>query len=458
VVIYMDYLIGLDIGTSSIKGVLMTSAGEVIYTTRENFNYFKPNKFQIELIPNEYLSSCYLAIRDLVMKAESGTIKAVCASSASGNLLVLDKENKPLTNIIGWQDMRVKNEAEEMLQHLNQDELYRCAGWKFDFHTFPLAQLCYVRKHQPELLGIENKICMSTEYLYYTLTGKWGISCSAATPSYLIMQEKGIYNKDLLDAVGIQEEQLPPILESGKVLGISTKEAEVFCGIPKGTSIVLGTFDHPSAARGVGVLEEGQILLSCGTSWVTFSPIHNREKGLCIQGLLDPFLSADGCYGVMTSIASLAERLDFYVSRYIDDSNQKFEKLSELAMQSKKGASGLQINILEKPNDDIITNYEKVHIARAIMEGTAQLLKEKMELLNKNGISTKKAVMVGGPSEDSYWIELISEVCNIEVEAKHGSFAGAVGAAILAGIGIGIYKSEKHAQEVINGRNMQCLD
>ena len=369
----------------------------------------------------------------------------MCASSASGNLILLDENYKPITNIISWQDGRVKEEAEEVLLEVDKEALYQQVGWGFDGKTFPLAQLCHLKKYSPELLEQCGMVTMSTEFLYYTLTGKWGISISSATPFYLADQVKGEYLDSVLGILGISKAKLPPIMQCGTIIGHVCEEMEERSGIPSGTPIILGSFDHPSAARGVGVLKEGDLLLSCGTSWVVFLPIADREKGISAKLLVDPFLAPNGCYGVMSSIASLSGRLQLYTNRYIDKSNKAFQTLSELARQSDLGANGLSINPLEEPDDNRIGAYSKKDIARAIMEGTVILLRQRLNDLMKAGINAQRAVMVGGPSEDPFWIQLIEEMCKIPVRVVHGAFAGAVGAAVIAGIGVGEYENDELA-------------
>ena len=443
----MEYLIGLDIGTSSVKGILMTTEGTVVQNAKEQFTYELLDNGGVEIGAEDYLTACFRALQKLSMAAKDGVIKGVCASSASGNLLLLDKEGRPMTGIINWQDKRVTGEARELLKDMDFEAFYRCVGWPYSFKAFPLSQLCYMKKHNPQLLNDCAMACMSTEYLYYVLTGRWGISTSAGTTYYLIDQQKGQYMQELLGLLGMNESQFPPIMPCGQTLGTVKKEIERICGIPEGTPVVLGSFDHPSAARGAGVLQEGEMLLSCGTSWVAFFPISNREKGTNARMLVDPFLSPDGCYGAMSSIASVSGRIQLYVHRYIDDSVDAFQKLSALAKQSQAGANGLVINPLEEPDDEKISVYEQKDIARAIMEGTVTLLNKRLDDLAKQGIAAKSAVMVGGPSEDPYWISLIQEMCNISVRVVHGSFAGAVGAAVIAGVGVGEYESEAVAHE-----------
>ncbi|MBR7163705.1 MAG: hypothetical protein IKD21_01880 [Clostridia bacterium] len=446
----MKYLIGLDIGTSSVKGVLMTTEGDVIKTARCGFSYTKLEGGGLEIAAEDFTSVCVRTIKELAQGA-AGDICGICAASASGNLLVLDEENKPATPIFNWQDSRVTTEATEVLGELDTDALYRRTGWPFDYTTFPLALLCYVKKHEPQKLKNCGKVCMSTEYLYYCLTGKWGISTSAGTPFYLIDQQTGQYIPELLNALEITEEQLPPVLPCGSVLGGTLPEMEKACGLPAGTPVVLGSFDHPSAARGVGVLNEGEMLLSCGTSWVGFFPIKDREKAASAKALIDPFLApVGGCWATMVSVSSLSERIQLYTNRYIDDSDKAFQILADLAAKSKAGANGLSLCLTEDPDDANVLKYEKTDIARAIMEGTVLLLKAKLDNLAQVGIKATSAVMVGGPSENPMWLRLIEEICGITGKTIHGSSAGAVGAAMMAGIGTGIYRNEAEANAICN--------
>lgn len=444
----MDYFIGLDIGTSSVKGALVTAEGGVEHSTKETFSYEVLENGGVEYCVQAYLDACFQVLKELAGEVKGGNIKGICASSASGNMVLLDKEGRPMTPLISWQDKRVTNEARELLSDLDTDVFYEMIGWPYGFRAFPLSQLSYMKKYNPQLLSDCGMVAMSTEYLYYVLTGAWGISTSAGTTYFLIDQQKGEYIKPLLELLGISQCQLPPILPCGAVVGTVKADMEAQCGIPSGTPVVLGSFDHPSAARGVGVLKEGEMLLSCGTSWVAFFPILNREKGIRARMLVDPFLAPNGCYGAMVSIPSLSGRLQLYVQRYIDDSQQAFQKLSELAKQSKSGANGLRINPLEEPEDEKIKGFCKADIARAIMEGTVTLLKHRLDDLAEKGVFAQSAIMVGGPSEDPYWISLIEEICDMHVRVVHGSFAGAVGAAIIAGIGVGEYENEEAAHAV----------
>ncbi len=444
----MKYLIGLDIGTSSVKGVLVSEDGTEWKTDKAEFTYTYRENGGVEIDAEDYMTACSSLLRRLAKAVpEGGTLRGISAASASGNLLLLDENGRPSTPIFNWQDGRVNEEARDVLEEMDAGWLYEKSGWPFDYKTFPLAMLCWIKCHRPELLKRCSKVCMSTEYLYYRLTGRWGISTSAGSPFYLIDQQSGTYIRELLDLFGLREEQLPRIGRAGDIVGTLTAEGEAESGIPTGTPVVLGTFDHPSAARGAGVLEEGQMLLSCGTSWVGFFPLRERRKALAARMIVDPFLAPAGCFGGMVSVPSISDRINGMIRRYIDDSDDRFEVFAAEAAKSRFGAGGLAIRLLEEPDDEAIRRFPKRHIARAIMEGTVRLLAEKLEGLKENGITARSAVMVGGPSECPLWARVIEEMTGLSVRVVDGpgAYAGALGAAMMAGIAAGLYRNEAAA-------------
>lgn len=189
------------------------------------------------------------------------------------------------------------------------------------------------------------------------------------------------------------------------------------------------------------------MLLSCGTSWVGFYPVADREKAIRCQLLVDPFRSPEGCWGAMASVPSVAERIEYYIKRYVADGEDMFEQFAALAAQSVQGAGGLSIHLLEEPEEEKINRFSKKDIARAIMESTVRLLKEKTDCLAQQGICAKEAVMVGGPSECPLWAEVISQMSGLTVRAAQGAYTGAMGAAIIAAAAVGLYEDEIAAYE-----------
>lgn len=441
----MDFLIGLDIGTTAIKGAIMSVEGKVLKTVSGGYNYYGEHNIKL-LNPQEFLNVCFCVIKKLTdsLKKDDNVL-AVCSCCASGNLILLDNKGIPATPIIGWQTTVNKDDIDSFLTQEEQKEFYNIVGWPLG-KGFPAAYLIALKTHYPEKLDNAGMVAMSAEYLNFVLTGKWGISHSMGTPFYLIDQEKGTYNMPFLEKLNISTDKLPPIYDKGTVLGNVKNEIAEELGLSSDTKIVLGSFDHPSGAMGAGVFEEGEMLLSCGTSWVEFFPVSSREFAISTKGLVDRFMLNGAPYCVMKSITSISEKIDALRYHYLGDiSHEEYDKL---AQSSPLGTNGLRFNF----NDDdynIGSKFSKSDIARAIIEGAAIILRDNLEAIEKSGLRAEIITMIGGISNSQVCVKIVSEVLDRPVRVANGQSAGAIGSAMLAGIGAGIYKNEKAAFAVI---------
>ena len=437
-------LIGLDLGTTMLKGVLMDSSGEILFKASKAAEYIRRDNGIVEFDADDYYIKVTALIRNLVAKLPpKAFVAGISMVSAGGNTILLDKDGKPLAPAISWLDNRDEGEINQLFSR-HKDNIHEIIGWPY-LETFPLSHLSWLKIHKPEILDSAHRICMSTDYINFRLTGRWGIDTSTATTFYLQKQKSAKWHVPFLDILSIPQEKLPPIYDSGTVLGNVTPEAAKETGLPQGTPVVLGAFDHPCAARGTGVFEEGQMLLSCGTSWVGFYPVADRKKAVELGMLVDPFLQPDGLWGAMFSLPAVSGRIDEYIRCYISDKDDRYIQFDILADAAQPGSGGLKINPMKKIEPIQIAGHTKENIARALMEGTAYPLKEKVDSLAKEGIACRSAVMVGGPSEAHPWSQIVCDILGIPITIINGSCAGAAGAALLAGTGAGIYTDIKDA-------------
>lgn len=430
----MKYVIGLDIGTSAIKGILADENENIITSAESPFVYSSPNPKEVISEAEDYLASCYNVLRELsAALPEGGELTAVCAASASGNVLLLDENNNPITPIYNWQDARTTTETTDVLGADLAEHVFDVVGWGCKT-VMPLAVLCWLKVHEPETLKRASFVTMSTEYLKYKLCGEWGVSPSAGTPFHLIEQETGKYYKPYLEKLGITEDMLPPVLPIGTKIGTVTKEASEESGLPEGTPILLGTFDHIAGGIGAGVTKPGQMMLSCGTSWVFFIPTTERSASVKARLLTDPFLSSfGGSWACMKSLPSIAHNINEYVFRYISNEKDCFTKLDEYCLAAERDAHGLTIDPFVHPDKaPDLSSYDKEDVARAIMVGVSTKLKETFKTLEGIGVFAESVVMVGGPSRSKVWQSVISEITGVEVKPASGAFTGALGAAKIA--------------------------
>lgn len=443
----MEYLIGLDIGTSAVKGALLSADGKVRMTADAPFTYEIDGDLKL-LDPEHFVSVCFSVIRKLASSAD-GRCAALCFCHASGNPLFLDGELKPLTEIIGWQSVISWDDINKVYTKEEQDAFYRTVGWGF-FNGMVAADLAYIKVQKPEILEKTKFLTMSGEYLNYKLTGKWGVSHSMGTPSYLMDQEKGVYNKAVLDKFGLTEEMLPPIYDKGTVLGTVLPGVAEALGLDEKTKVVLGSFDHPSGALGAGVLEPGQLLLSCGTSWVELFPVRSREFALSTGCLVDRFTLHGAPYCVMSSLESIAVKIDRLREHFFGVVSHKY--FDGLAGEAEYGCSGLSFEF-DDDDSERGKGYEKRDIARAIIESAAKLLRRNLKELEACGLKAGTVTAIGGITNSPVCTRIISEVLEKPVNVVNGQSAGAVGSCLLAGMGTGLYKDEKEAFAVMKKAN-----
>ncbi len=443
------YLIGLDLGTSAIKGVLTDGRGSVLAEAGANTGFLHPHEGWVEVEPEAHYRHICNVIRTLAAAAP-GEVTALAMAAASGNTLLSDAAGVPLTAIINWMDRRVGQTPPAALTGLAVAEVRRITGWPC-VDSFPLAHLAWLMENRPDLYRRAGHIGMDTDWLLHRLTGSWLMDHSTATTFHLQEQTSGTYHEPFLKRLKIRRETLSVLVPAGKAVGPLTAQAVHDTGLSARTTVVTGCFDHPAAARSVGVLAPGQLMLSCGTSWVGFSPFMDRQSILEAQLLCDPFLSAGhGPWGGMFSVPYIGRTIEWYIDHLIAPGEiDRMRIFDDLAAQADPGAGGLEIDLQCPPS---AIRADRKDISRAVMEGAARLLNGKVRELESRGFRYQRAVMVGGPSRSPIWPKIVAEITGINVVAGSQS-AGARGAAILAGIGAGLYGDEHEALAAGKGDN-----
>lgn len=414
--------IGIDLGTSHIKGVLLDDNNRVSAEAERRVE-FVPDIPGIEIDPKAHWEMLCSILREL---GKASDITAISFAAAAGNTILLDQDTgKPLTNIISWLDQRGVGADLPSLRGLSPEAMRQLTGWPC-VNTFPPAHLAWWREYRPELLD-NSFVSQNQDFLQFRLTGQHLIDYSSATPLLLVDQCHEEYAPTLLKRFGLRTGQLPQLAPSGTLIGNLTQEAASATGLSTAVKVMTGSFDHPAAARAAGVLREGQLLLSCGTSWVGFFPCQDRRKLIDNQLLCDPFTHRDnGLWGGMFSISGIGPEIDRYVREYIaPGSDNLFQIFDELAAANSSG--GLKIDLTAKYSQP---SAPRGQVARAVMEGAAYLLAEKLNTLRQNGIRFKEAVMVGGASRSPIWPEITAGITGLKITSG-GKSAGAIGAALL---------------------------
>ncbi len=440
-------LIGLDLGTSAIKGVLTDTGGVVLAEAGAESRFIHPHEGWVEVDPEQHYRNVCGVIRELVAAAPVAPA-ALAMAAASGNTLLTGTDGVPLMNIINWMDHRAEQHPPAALAGLTSAEVTQVTGWPC-VTSFPMGHLAWLRENRPDLYRRAGRYGMDTDWVLWRLTGRWLMDHSTATTFHLQEQMSRAYHEPFLKRLGLSCEKLPALVCSGVAAGPLTEQAQRDTGLSGRTTVVTGCFDHPAAARAVGVVEPGQLMLSCGTSWVGFAPCLDRRLILEAGMLCDPFLAYEGGpWGGIFSVPYIGRTIDWYIENVIAPGEpDRLRVFDELAAQADPGAGGLEIDLCEPPQK---MAGDRRNISRAIMEGAARLLNNKILALKTHGLRYDSAVMVGGPANSPVWPGIVSQTTGLKMTTA-GRSAGARGAALLAGIGCGAYRNERDAWERAGG-------
>lgn len=439
----MDLYLGMDLGTTNMKAVIMDCGMNVRASAECPSPMIQKGSLR-EFDAEDFCQSVFALIQKAVQMCggEAPRIRALSAASASGNTLFLDKNDAPMANVISWTDRRVKGLEEQYLPGFDFKSVHETVGWPY-IGMFPLTHIALIKKERPEVFRQHQTICMSTEYLYFRLCGAWGLDSSDATTFYLQNQLKGSYHRPYLDYFGIGQSSLPPIYPPKTPLGSLRAEAAAQTGLPADTKVVLGSFDHPACARGMGAFEEGDLLLSCGTSWAGLFVSENRDAAIRAGLLVDPYLREQGLWACIFAMTQYGETIDKRICRYIDSTGERFTVFGRLAGQGDAGR-GLVCDLEdESACREIWRGRAREEIACSIMASSCCAIKKHIEKLRPYGFLPKKLYMAGGPSSGDLWPQIMADTFQKKVFCLHKKYGGAVGAAMMAAIGDGRYADEK---------------
>ena len=432
------YLIGVDSGSTGIKAVALLG-GRITACAHTRMVYREDGGI-CEYDAEAYYDRIAGLIRELTLELPRDAVcDGISLVSASGNTLLL-KDGKALLPIFSWRDNRGSEDMEAVLGPVSEAQIHESVGWH-KVPKFPLAQLSWIRRNRPEALEQANRICEASSYINYRLCGEWAMDHSSATTFYLQDQKKLCWNPETLRLLDIPEYKLPKLVPVGAKIGYITAAASEDTGLTIGTPVVAGCYDGAGAARSAGILRDDQMLISCGTSWVSIYSSKSRRYLLDLGTMVDPYLEQEGRWIGMTSLGEC----DIFINRILDtiipENRNRYEEFSRLSAESVPGAHGLLINPMRFRQNGSLSGYPVSDVCRALMEGIVYSVKRQMQSIQQGHgrLDITHIYMSGGPSNSCIWPQIVSDIMNKPVQVSFGSNACAAGAAMIAGIGSGVF-------------------
>ena len=449
-------LMGIDIGASSLKAMLIDFHGQVLGTASKDLKTHSPHPRWSEQNPNDW----WEAVKETVPKAikqaniNAREIAAISFSAGAHTPVLEDENGAPLRPAILWNDQRSGQETQE-LKDKHWDRILEL-GFNSPAPTWTLPQFLWLSRNEPEVLQKTKRIYVAKDWLRSRLTGTWEMDATEAVGTLLFDARKGEWSKELCNLAGCSIEALPPIVKPTDIVGVVTSKAAKETGLMEGTPVVCGTSDTSIETFGAGSIHAGDgtvKLATAGTvSVVTQKP--NLHKTLINY----PFVVPGHWYTISgTNSCASAHRWlrdTFFTS---PDGTQGFDLMDQLASEIQPGAEGLLFHpylhgerapywdpLLRADFVGITFRHNRAHFARALYEGIAFSLKDVLEQFKDQGIEIRSARIIGGGAKSATWRQIVADILGIEIilsETTDASF----GAALIAGIGVGIFSDELSA-------------
>ncbi len=451
------YLLGIDIGTTSIKVGLINEKGEIVSLSTQEYSLKTFSDNRVESHVDTYWNSCKAGIRDVLRKSSisSSLILAIGLSSQGETLVCLDKEDKALRNAIVWLDSRAVEESEIIGREIPTETWYRTTGLPEVSPMWPICKILWLKRNEPDIFDKTSKFLVLKDYLIWKLTGEFVTDPSVSSSTgYLNIVKKDWWD-DTLNILGIGRERLPSIIESYIPVGKINSEASKELGLPSGIPVINGGMDQMVGALGAGNIKPGIITETTGTALAviatTDEPIFDPQRRVPCSPHCLPDRYVLMPYTETAGILLRWFRDNFPSINGIDD----YDRMLSLASQIPPGSDGLIAIPYFKgsfcPNFNpnargafvgITLNHSRAHFIRAIVEAISFMLKENIALLGSLSIPVKKVRSLGGASKSDIWLQIKADVLNLPVEVPLYSEASVLGAGILAGIGYGIFSED----------------
>lgn len=458
----MSYVLGLDLGTSSLKGMLMTKEGTILTTKTAEYPLITPQTGYSEQDPAEWLKAAEQVIKDIVEEvpdASSG-IEGISFSGQMHSLVLLDNENHVLRNAILWNDVRTTEQCREITKSLKEELIAITKNRALEGFTLP--KLLWVKENEPETWQQVARFLLPKDYLGYWLTGNQQMEYSDAAGTLLLDVENKRWSKKILATFGIEEGICLPLVSSTDCIGTVREDLLERLGLQGRIEVFAGGADNACAAVGAGIVKEGLALASIGTSGVFLTFEETGDKNYA--GDLHYFNHAvkDAYYSMGVTLAA-GHSLTWYKNAFAE--NETYDELLKRASDIPVGSEGLYFTpyiVGERtPHIDsqvrgtfigIDTSHTRNHFTRAVLEGITFSLKDSQVLMEEKAEKTfKKIVSVGGGAKNHDWLQMQADIFDATIVTMATEQGPAMGAAMIAAVGTGWFTNlEECAAKVVS--------
>lgn len=468
----LPLMLGLDLGTTGARAGVIDSSGRVLSSAFEEYGTSTPRPGWAEQEPADWWGASAAAIRSAVGKsgARASDIRGVGVSGQMHGSVLLDAGLDAVAPCIIWCDQRASAQCERITREVGNETLAELAGNRA-LPGFTAPKILWMMEHEPGTFARVRHIMLPKDYINLQLTGALGTDASDASGTLLFDIRQRAWSDGMLDWLHIEREWLPDVLESPEPLGSVTPEASSATGLAAGTPVAAGGADNACSAIGMGVVGEGLMAVSTGSSGTVLAPTGSPRVDE--QMLLHSFCHAvPGTWYLMGVMLSAGLSLSWFrdelgepeVGEAARAGRDPYQLLDETASQAPPGCEGLvflpYLTGERTPHPDpdargvlygIDLTKKRAHVVRAVMEGVVFGLADSVSLMLETGVEMHSVVSGGGGSRSELWRRMQADVFGMPIAAAGEPESAMLGAALLGGVAGGVF--EDVAQACANAVN-----
>jgi len=476
----MKYIIGIDLGTSGTKTALFDENGKSAASATVEYPLLQPQNGWAEQDPADWWDACVKTVKAVMEKSgvNAGDVAGIGISGQMHGLVLLDENGEVLRNSILWCDGRTVAECAEITETIGAKRLIEISA-NPALTGFTAGKILWVRKNEPEIYAKARHILLPKDYLRYKLCGVFATEVSDASGMNLLDVPKREWSAEILEKLKIEREFLPSMHESCEITGHVTAKAAALTGLKEGTPVVGGAGDNAAAAIGTGIVESGKAFITIGTSGVIFA--HSDAVTIDPEGRVHTFCAAvPGAWTVMSCTLAAGGSLQWFRNNFCAAELQTAEGMGKdvymlLDKQAERvpiGANrllflpyimGERSPILNPEARGVFFGLSGVHkrpdMLRAVMEGVVYSQRDCLDVLREMNVPFTQMMATGGGGRSPMWRQMMADVFDCPIVTSDNKEGPALGVAILAGVGAGLYTDIPAAcKKIISANEPQLPD
>lgn len=447
--------IGVDLGTSATKLLLMDEQGQIKNVVSKEYPLEFPHPGWSQQNPEDWKKALYEGIPELLQGSDASQVAGIGAGGQMHGLVVLDKDDNVIRPAILWNDGRTAAQVDYLNKEIGMDKL---SAWTANiaFAGFTAPKILWMKENEPENFAKIAKIMLPKDYINYILSGVHCCDYSDASGMLLLDVQNKCWSREMLDICGVSEDQMPKLFESYEKVGTVLPDVAAALGLPEGVAVAAGAGDNAAAAVGTGVVGNGGCNISLGTSGTVF--ISSDSFRVDDNNALHAFAHADGGYHLMGCMLSAAScnkwlmddiyKTSDYAGEQVPITEEKLGNNHVFFLPYLMGErSPLNDTNARGTFTGLTMDTTRSDLTQAVLEGVAFAIRDSFEVVKKLGIDVKSSKICGGGAKSPLWKKIFANVLNMDLELVASEQGPGMGGAMLAMVAAGAYPSVANACE-----------